>query len=105
VNITNCLIIGDTNTISTASTNRVGIYSSASNNDSVTISNNRFIGGSYAMYLNGISSTNRQNGLVVINNIIDRAVHYGIRMANQNRAIVSGNTITLTSTYTSTTDN
>lgn len=99
--ITNCIVASDTNTTTESSTvNRAAIFSDADINDSIVIRNNHIKGSSYGILMEGVSSTNRETGLVIENNTFTRLAHYGMRIAYQDNPTVRNNVMQWSPIYT-----
>ncbi|HBG70972.1 MAG: hypothetical protein A2W93_03280 [Bacteroidetes bacterium GWF2_43_63] len=85
--------------VSTSTTNIVGIYDAAGNDDSLTVVNNTIHNGSYGMYIYG-TSTALQNGTLISGNTVTGFANYGMRIYYMNAPVISQNYIyTDTLTY------
>ncbi|MBI1307117.1 MAG: hypothetical protein GC181_10995, partial [Bacteroidetes bacterium] len=69
--------------------------------NNITIDNNDLINGSMAIYCYGYSSSALQSGWVIKNNRIKDYAYYGMYLYYTDGAIVSGNDLTTSNSYTS----
>jgi hypothetical protein len=87
----NCIIQGIP--YNSNSTNYCLVYSDAGDDEYCSFVNNRFTGGSHAIYLRGSSQFNSEEGLQIINNEILSFSYRGIMAQYQENSLVEGNTI------------
>ncbi|RUA30814.1 MAG: hypothetical protein DSY76_02080, partial [Bacteroidetes bacterium] len=74
-----------------ATPNVCAIYSSGSNDNYLTITNNHIINGGYAIFLRGVSANNREKGLIIDGNIIEGFGAYGVNVNNMDSTIIVNN--------------
>jgi hypothetical protein len=98
IEIENCHFIGNFNS---TSLNAAIIVSTTGNNDNVTIRNNRFEGGGYAVYMYGTSTVSLERGLLIENNTMLNQYYHTVRLYYQDAPIIRGNYITSNAAYTS----
>jgi hypothetical protein len=88
--IENCIIEAPTGT----SSNLVPVYDfSTSTGDFNTVRNSHIKNGYYGIYLRGASTSNREHGFVIENNIIENFYYYGLYSYYTDSLIIKGNII------------
>lgn len=87
-NVFNCVNL-------TTSSSTAGVYDNALNDFNLVINNNKFNSGYYGAYLNGASSSSRQFGSVVTNNVMNNIMYSGIYLYYQDSTIVDKNIINM----------
>ncbi len=98
--ISNCRLIGAVNTQSNSLSALVYSTSSSATNDSMnTFTNSVFENGSLGIYMNGTSPLSLESSMMISSNIFKNQYGKAIQLTNQSNAIIRGNTITSTSTY------
>ncbi len=99
--ITNCRLIGVTGPTTNSLTALIYSSGGTSTNDSnITITNNLLKDGSLGIYMNGISTLDLEENIVIRNNTFTNQMSKGIQMANIGHAIIEGNVFTTTTSYT-----
>ena len=101
ITIQNCELQGAS---ASTSNHRALIYNYDNNNRGfnasyLTIRNNRFVDGSYGVYLSGYNSANVGTSPIISNNTFINQYYYGIYASNQENLLISDNYISTTSNY------
>lgn len=83
-------------TITSTSNNYAVIYDATgatNKNSNITINNNKIIGGSYSIFMNGVSTTIFEDSLIITNNEITDNFYYSIYLNYQSNSLIEGNYI------------
>ncbi|MCX6232871.1 MAG: right-handed parallel beta-helix repeat-containing protein [Bacteroidetes bacterium] len=91
ITITNCVLKSQ---VGATSSTAIPVYSlNASLENYLTIKNNQIIGGYYGIYMYGVSTTSRETGNIIQNNVIKDFYYYGMYLYYMDGITVKGNII------------
>ncbi|MCX6231020.1 MAG: right-handed parallel beta-helix repeat-containing protein [Bacteroidetes bacterium] len=90
ITISNCVVKSNQNTTIASA---APIYSYNTKEDYITISNNLILGGYNGIYMYGVSSTNKELGNIIQNNIVKDFNYYGIYTYAQDGIKIIGNIV------------